>query len=388
MTMEPVFAAVLAVVVAGEMLSPPAGSGACSSSSRWGPPRSASGECCDVGSPRVVPDFRQPLRPRQRLRPRWRFYPGGGRRAPSGRRQDRVKGMGGRGGGVVESCDPPTSSPAHRGAGARSPSSSPSPSPPPSQPWVQHHHRDGHPRARAGGRGVRRGGRPRRRAARRRVERPLVRLLPHRAAAPVHDQRPRRRRGRRAARRRRRRRRRDRDVGPAPERAGSATSRLPRRRARDRRPRCHRRRLAEELARRAGDRIIGVLEVDRCRFVPDAVPPRAAPVLRRDGSVHRDGVDLAVEREGLPTDVETWLAAPAAHGYFRITAASRVARPTREQRRVAVLLAAQFAAGAPGSGERHPPALTPPGEPPVPRSRTLAGVVRADPKGAGHGTSW
>ena len=118
---------------------------------------------------------------------------------------------------------------------------------------------------------------------------------------------------------------------------------------------------AEELARRTGDRIIAVLEVDRCRFVPDAVPPRAASVLRRDGSVHRDGVDLAVEREGLPTDVETWLAAPAAHGCFRITAASRVARPTREQRRVAVLLAAQFAAGASGSGERHPPALTPPG---------------------------
>ena len=128
---------------------------------------------------------------------------------------------------------------------------------------------------------------------------------------------------------------------------------------------------AEELARRTGDRIIAVLEVDRCRFVPDAVPPRAAPVLRRDGSVHRDGVDLAVEREGLPTDVETWLAAPAAHGYFRITAASRVARPTREQRRVAVLLAAQFAAGASGSGERHPRGWRPTRSPlPLRRHRT------------------
>lgn len=117
----------------------------------------------------------------------------------------------------------------------------------------------------------------------------------------------------------------------------------------------------EELARRASDRITAVLEVDRCRFVPDAVPPRSASVLRRDGSVHRDGVDLDVGREGLPTDVETWVAAPAAHGSFRVTAASRVARPTREQRRVAVLLASQFAAGASGSGERHPPALTPPG---------------------------
>ena len=93
--------------------------------------------------------------------------------------------------------------------------------------------------------------------------------------------------------------------------------------------------------------------------MPSPHVPR--PVLRHDGSVHRNGVDLAVEREGLPTDVETWLAAPAAHGSFRITAASRVARPTREQRRVAVLLAGQFVTGASGSGERQPPALTPPG---------------------------
>jgi len=117
----------------------------------------------------------------------------------------------------------------------------------------------------------------------------------------------------------------------------------------------------EELGRRIGDRIVSVLEVDHCRFVVGDVPPRAAPLLLRDGSVRRDGSVIAVGRDGLPIDCETVLPAPAAHGYFRITAASRVARPSREQRRVAVLLADQLAPGTAGPDEDRPPALTPAG---------------------------
>ncbi|HYN65703.1 MAG TPA: DUF4118 domain-containing protein, partial [Ornithinibacter sp.] len=117
----------------------------------------------------------------------------------------------------------------------------------------------------------------------------------------------------------------------------------------------------EELARRITDRMTGVLEVDRCRFVPDAAPPHAAPVLCRDGTVQRGGVVLAVEREGLPSDTDTCLPLSSGRGHVRITAASRVARPTREQRRVAVLLADQLSAGGSGPGGTRPPALTPAG---------------------------
>ena len=118
---------------------------------------------------------------------------------------------------------------------------------------------------------------------------------------------------------------------------------------------------AEELARRITDRITGVLEVDHCRFVPGAAPPRAAPVLHRDGTVQRDGVVVDVDREGLPNDTDTCLSAASGRGHVRITAASRVARPSVEQRRVAVLLADQLPAGGSGSGGAHPPALTPAG---------------------------
>ena len=79
---------------------------------------------------------------------------------------------------------------------------------------------------------------------------------------------------------------------------------------------------------RVADRIAEVLEVDRCRFEQGPVPPTAAAAaLHRDGSVHRDGVAVDVAREGMPTDVETYLAAPAGDGHFRITASTRVAPP-------------------------------------------------------------
>lgn len=117
----------------------------------------------------------------------------------------------------------------------------------------------------------------------------------------------------------------------------------------------------EELARRITDRMAGVLEVDHCRFVPGVAPPRSAPVLSRDGTVLRGGVLVAVEREGLPSDTDTCLPVPSGRGHVRITAASRVARPTLEQRRVAVLLADQLPVGGSDPGGTLPPALTPAG---------------------------
>ena len=92
--------------------------------------------------------------------------------------------------------------------------------------------------------------------------------------------------------------------------------------------------------------ITTVLDLDRCRFVPEPSPPRGVALLRRDGTVERDAGLLDVERDGLPTDVEIALPVPGPEGsvgHFRLTAASRVLRPGLEQRRVAVLLADQCA---------------------------------------------
>lgn len=105
-----------------------------------------------------------------------------------------------------------------------------------------------------------------------------------------------------------------------------------------------------ELARQTADRVAAVLGADRCRFVPDAVPPTTAAVLRRDGSVEWAGTTLDVDRDGLPTDTETWVEVPGGAGHLRVTAATRVARPSLEQRRVAVLLADRVPPLAPADG--------------------------------------
>ncbi len=125
----------------------------------------------------------------------------------------------------------------------------------------------------------------------------------------------------------------------------------------------------DEARRRVAGRICAVLDLDRCRFV--AGPARhGVAVLLRDGTVERDGQPVGVERDGLPTDVEIVLAVPgpaADSGHFRLTAASRVRRPDLEQRRVAVLLAAQCAALPNRENDprrTEPPHPTPPAHPP------------------------
>ena len=103
----------------------------------------------------------------------------------------------------------------------------------------------------------------------------------------------------------------------------------------------------DEARRRVAERICAVMDLDRCRFDAGPAPHHGVATLLRDGTVERDGQPVVVERDGLPTDVEIVLAVPGPAvdtGHFRLTAASRVRRPTLEQRRVAVLLAAQCAA--------------------------------------------
>jgi K+-sensing histidine kinase KdpD len=94
------------------------------------------------------------------------------------------------------------------------------------------------------------------------------------------------------------------------------------------------------------ERIREVLDLDRCEFVASGTVP-TGPLLERDGTVTRDGTSLDIDRGGLPIDSVIVLPVrngTAARGCFQLTAASHVARPTRDQRRVAVLLADQVAA--------------------------------------------
>lgn len=102
----------------------------------------------------------------------------------------------------------------------------------------------------------------------------------------------------------------------------------------------------ESLTHRVANQITDVLDIAECRFaVGDSHDPQM-PVLHHDGSVSRLGRPLNVDRDGLPTDDETVLPVRwggEVVGHFLLTSASRVARPTMEQRRVAVLLADQVA---------------------------------------------
>src|SRR6476469_10279720 len=112
---------------------------------------------------------------------------------------------------------------------------------------------------------------------------------------------------------------------------------------------------AESVAHEAGaaavtaavaDRIRELLDLDRCEFVASGTGPGGA-LLERDGTITRGGSQLDADHGGLPVDSIVVLpvrAGVATRGYFSLTAASHVARPSRDQRRVAVLLADQVAA--------------------------------------------
>jgi K+-sensing histidine kinase KdpD len=94
-----------------------------------------------------------------------------------------------------------------------------------------------------------------------------------------------------------------------------------------------------------------VLGVDRCRYVAGPVHDRRVALLDHDGELTRDGRPVDVARSGMPVD--EYVAVPVRRsgtdlGHFLVTSTSRVVRPSREQRRVAVLLADQVAVAVSG----------------------------------------
>lgn len=100
----------------------------------------------------------------------------------------------------------------------------------------------------------------------------------------------------------------------------------------------------DALTAHVADQIRQILAVSRCRFVLGPVRDPRVPVLGHEGHVTRRGKEVDVDRDGLPTDDDIALVvtrAGATVGHFLLTSASQVARPTLEQRKVAILLADQ-----------------------------------------------
>lgn len=102
--------------------------------------------------------------------------------------------------------------------------------------------------------------------------------------------------------------------------------------------------------------IMNVLGVERCEFRTGG--PGVRPRLNDDGSVTRDGHPVDVDRFGLPTDDEIEL--PVRHGgkvlgRYVLVSATRVARPTLDQRLVAVTLAEQAGSALAAGASDQPP---------------------------------
>ena len=90
--------------------------------------------------------------------------------------------------------------------------------------------------------------------------------------------------------------------------------------------------------------ITEVLDVSSCRFVPGPVLDRRFALLDHDGVVTRGERVVDVERHGLPVDEEVAVVVRRGSlvlGHFVVTSASKLAYPSKEQRRVAMLLADQ-----------------------------------------------
>lgn len=98
--------------------------------------------------------------------------------------------------------------------------------------------------------------------------------------------------------------------------------------------------------RRTSDGIRKVLGAEAVTFVYGAQDAGAA-VINQDGSVRRGGQDLNIAVAGLPSGAHSYAAIPIAHkgaqtGYFRVANPTRIVRPSRDQLRVAALLASQW----------------------------------------------
>lgn len=102
-----------------------------------------------------------------------------------------------------------------------------------------------------------------------------------------------------------------------------------------------------DLINHVATQIVKVLDIDDCRFVRGRGPGPQDVAIDHDGVVTRHGHRVNIERDGLPIDQQIGLGVGqggVVHGQFLLTAATRIARPSVEQLRVAVLLADQVGA--------------------------------------------
>lgn len=102
----------------------------------------------------------------------------------------------------------------------------------------------------------------------------------------------------------------------------------------------------EEVVRSASRQLTSLLGLDTCEFRAGDGIETTALTMHRDGTVTLAGVSSDLARDGFPTDRAVNLpvrCGARTHGWFELVAASHVARPTLEQRRVAGLLADQVA---------------------------------------------
>lgn len=101
-----------------------------------------------------------------------------------------------------------------------------------------------------------------------------------------------------------------------------------------------------QITTAVSQRIRELLDLDSCAFVVDGTISPRDSTLEQDGSLSVAGHQIDVDRDGFPVDSTVVLpirTGGTIRGYFVLTAASHVARPPLEQRRVAVLLADQVA---------------------------------------------
>lgn len=91
--------------------------------------------------------------------------------------------------------------------------------------------------------------------------------------------------------------------------------------------------------------IVTLLHIDDCRFTPST--HYGLPILAEDGTLNRAGRTVDVARTGLPSDTAVAVKirnGGTVYGHFLLTASTRVVRPTRNELRVAVMLADQVGA--------------------------------------------
>lgn len=119
--------------------------------------------------------------------------------------------------------------------------------------------------------------------------------------------------------------------------------------------------LTDQVARQITD----VLRIDTARF--DPATHHGGPTLGEDALVIRNGRILDVDRRGLPADEITVLPITnggRVYGHYLLTSSTTIARPSRTQLRVAVLLAQQVGAAlateraTTGVPEPEPPGIS------------------------------